>query len=157
VGFTAASHRTAVLPADRGGRQHQKIMALLAAVRGDGDSPFVEVLIQGLPRLRRGMTAVVITPSISRDWVRPLSALRTRGVGCVVVHLDSIAYADRQRALRQLPAASVDVREAELRAQRAVRHALAEYDIPTHGVVPGLPLGELLVSIGPSAAVAGPR
>ena len=154
VGFTAASHRTAVLPADRGGRQHQKIMALLAAVRGDGDSPFVEVLIQGLPRLRRGMTAVVITPSLARDWVRPLAALRARGVGVVVVHLDAIAYADRQRALRRLPAASPDVRDAELRAQRAVRHALAEYDITTHAVVPGLPLGQQLVSIGPSATMA---
>jgi uncharacterized protein (DUF58 family) len=156
VGFTAASHRTTVLPADRGGRQHQKIMALLAAVRGDGDSPFVEVLIQGLGRLRRGMTAVVITPSLERDWVRPLAALRSRGVACVVVHLDAIAYEDRQRALRRLPAAAPQTREAELRAQRAVRHALAEYDIVTHVVVPGRPLGEQLASAAP-AAIAGVR
>src|SRR5918999_1977767 len=90
VGFTAASHRTAVLPADRGGAQQHKIMAHLSAVRADGPAPFVEVLIQGLPRLRRGMTAVIITPSLARDWGRPLSALRTPGVGCVVVHLDAI-------------------------------------------------------------------
>jgi hypothetical protein len=100
------------------------------------------------------MTAVIVTPSLSRDWVRPLSALRTRGVACVVVHLDAIAYADRQRGLRRLPPASPEAREAELRAQRAVRHALAEYDIPTHAVVPGRPLGEQLVSVGPSAALS---
>src|SRR3712207_3408415 len=102
------------------------------------------------------MTAVVITPSLERDWVRPLAALRARGVACVVVHLDAIAYEDRQRALRRLPAAAPDARENELRAQRAVRHALAEYDIVTHVVVPGRPLGEQLASFAPTA-IAGVR
>ena len=36
VGMTVNAHRTAILPADRGSRQHLKIMQLLAAVDGDG-------------------------------------------------------------------------------------------------------------------------
>ena len=36
---------TAILPADRGGRQHLKIMQLLAAVDGDGATPLVEALV----------------------------------------------------------------------------------------------------------------
>ena len=36
--------RTAFLPPDRGGRQHLKIMQLLAAVEADGDAPLVETL-----------------------------------------------------------------------------------------------------------------
>ena len=31
-------------------------------------------------RLRRGMTAIVITPSLDRSWIRPIAALRTRGI-----------------------------------------------------------------------------
>ena len=37
--------RTAFLPPDRGGRQHLKIMQLLAAVEADGSAPLVETLI----------------------------------------------------------------------------------------------------------------
>ena len=68
--------RTAFLPPDRGGRQHLKIMQLLAAVEADGSAPLVETLIATVGRLRRGMTAVIITPSLDPAWVRPLAALR---------------------------------------------------------------------------------
>ena len=68
-------------------------MQLLAAVDGDGTTPLAEALIQGLPRLRRGMTAVVITPSVDRAWVRPLASLRPRGVASVVVTLDAPSFA----------------------------------------------------------------
>jgi hypothetical protein len=70
-----------------------KVMQLLAAVEGDGTTTLAEALVQGLPRLRRGMTAVVITASTDRDWVRPLASLRPRGVACVVVTLDGPSFA----------------------------------------------------------------
>src|SRR5204863_6743749 len=93
VGMTTSGHRLGVLPADRGGRQHLKIMQLLAAVEADGTAPLGEALIAGLSRLRHGMTAVVITPSLDRGWARPLAALRGRGVACVAVILDAQSYA----------------------------------------------------------------
>ena len=37
VGMTVNAARTTYLPPDRGGRQHLKIMQLLAAVEADGD------------------------------------------------------------------------------------------------------------------------
>ena len=55
-------------------------------------SPLGEVLLAGLPRLRRGMTAVVVTPSLDRSWVRALAALRSRGVAAVVVTVDAASY-----------------------------------------------------------------
>jgi uncharacterized protein (DUF58 family) len=153
VGFTASAHRTAVLPADRGGRQHQKIMHFLAAVRADGTTPLVEALIQGLPRIRRGMTAVIITPSLERDWVRPLVGLRGRGVAAVVCLLDALAYDARLRRESDQPPLPAAFAEERTRAQRAVRHALAEYDLQVHLIVPDRALGELLVSVGaPSLA-----
>ena len=93
VGLTVSGHRTSVVPADRGARQHLKIMSLLAAVAADGTEPFLETLVQGLPRLRRGMTAIVITPSLERDWVRPLASLRGRGIRAAACLVDAAAYA----------------------------------------------------------------
>jgi uncharacterized protein (DUF58 family) len=149
VGLTVNVGRTAYLPADRGGRQHLKIMQLLAAVEADGSAPLVETLIHSVGRLRRGMTAVIITPSLDPAWVRPLAALRTRGVACVVVTLDSAAYAkfavDAEATANGEPA-PVDVEADELAAKRtrALRHALAEYELRSYVVTPGRPLGEIL-------------
>src|SRR6478735_2397538 len=106
VGMTVNAGRTAFLPADRGGRQHQKIMQLLAAVEADASAPLFETLITSVGRLRRGMTAVIITASLDPSWVRPLAALRARGVACVVVTLDAAAF-DRLGAER-LAAANGD-------------------------------------------------
>lgn len=146
VGLTAFGHRTAVLQADRGGRQHLKIMQLLAAVDADGTAPLVEGLVTGLARLRRGMTAVIVTPSLDRAWVRPLAGLRGRGVTCVVLAVDARsaerASATRYRVPSHDEPARVDVR-ADAEA-RALRHALAEYDLLTYRIVAGRPLGEQL-------------
>ncbi len=144
VGMTTSGHRIAVLPADRGGRQHLKIMQLLAAVEGDGTTPFAETLVTGLHRLRRGMTAVVITSSLDRSWVRPLAGLRSRGVGCVVISLDAASYADRARLLAHRGRPFEEVPHEPDPATRALRHALAEYDIKTYSVTAGRSLAECL-------------
>ncbi len=151
VGATVNAHRLAQLPPDRGGRQHLKIMQLLAAVDGDGGSPLSEALVATVPRIRRGMTAVVITPSLDRSWVKPLSALRARGVGCVVVTFDVSAFLQLARAEELqslgLPVEPPDpVTLAEVaRKTRALRHALSEFDVAVHTVGPVRPLGEQLV------------
>jgi uncharacterized protein (DUF58 family) len=152
VGMTINGHRTTYLPADRGGRQHQKIMQLLAAVEGDGSLPLVEALVGSVVRVRRGMTAVIITPSDDPAWVRPLATLRARGVGCVVVTLDASAYSrvalEEQARLsgRDIWPLDVEADEAQAQRARALRHALAEYDLTTYTLLPGQPLGEVLTS-----------
>lgn len=135
VGITASGHRITIIPADRGARQRLKILNLLAAVEADGQVPLDEVLVTGIARLRRGMTAVVITPSQDPAFIRPLATLRTRGVGVVVVALDPALF-----ALPSEPEAAAAVRQHS----RALRHALAEYQLPTFQVGPGRPLGEAL-------------
>jgi uncharacterized protein (DUF58 family) len=149
VGMTVNAGRTAFLPADRGGRQHQKIMQLLAAVEADSSSPLVETLIGSVARLRRGMTAVVITASSDPAWVRPLAALRTRGVACVVVALDGPAFVQAELEARAATTGEpvvVDPATAETAAKRAraLRHALAEYELRSFTIQPGRPLGEML-------------
>ena len=135
VGITVNAHRMTVVPADRGARQRLKILQLLAAVEADGRTPLAEALVTGVSRLRRGMTAIIVTSSHDTSFIRPLASLRSRGISSVVVLLDQSAY-------------EPDADEAGLEAQRqrfrAVRHALAEYEIPTFVVGPGQDLGEAL-------------
>jgi len=147
VGLTVNGHRTTVLPADRGGRQHMKIMQVLAAVEADGTTPIDETLVSTLPRLRRGMTLVVITPSRERDWVRPLATLRSRGVGCVVVSLDADSFAAHARRLSGTVGEGTedaDLADSARARATALRHSLAEYDLATYDVGAGRALAEVL-------------
>jgi len=140
VGLTTSGHRLVSIPADRGPRQRQKIMQLLAAVEGDGGTPLAEMLLAGLPRLRRGMTAVVVTASRERRWVRALTPLRARGVAAAVIALDAASY-DVAGSRRRSGEIDADLASQE---QRALRFALAEYDIKCHEVHAGDNLGSVL-------------
>jgi uncharacterized protein (DUF58 family) len=159
VGMTINAHRLAQLQPDRGGRQHRKVMQLLAAVEGDGSTPIAEAIVASLPRIRRGMTAVVITASLDREWVKPLAALRSRGVACVVVSMDIPAFERRvhEEAARAagmiegealLAERATSAQQSTKSAQqwRALRHALAEFDIAVYRVGPTTPLAEALAT-----------
>lgn len=154
VGFSGVGTARALVPPDRGPRQHQKLLTMLAAVNPDGNVPLREVLVDGLARLRRGMTAVVITPSLARDWIRPLSTLRGRGVAAAVCIIDPLAHEEWSRHTSRAQPMPPTERETLQRSARAQLHALAEYDLQSHSVVPGTPLGEQIVShpIGAGAA-----
>jgi uncharacterized protein (DUF58 family) len=141
VGVTTSGHRHVSIPADRGPRQRLKIMALLAAVDGDGHTPLAEVLLSGLPRLRRGMTAVVVTPSVDRSWVRALTGLRGRGVAAVVVAVNAASYERGGRSGRPGAGDAVSAASPE---RRALRFALAEYDLKACEVSAGDDLGTVL-------------
>jgi uncharacterized protein (DUF58 family) len=140
VGLTTSGHRLVSIPADRGPRQRQKIMQLLAAVEGDGGTPLAEMLLAGVPKLRRGMTAVVVTASRERRWVRALTSLRARGVAAAVIAVDAASY-DVAARHRRSGEADADLASQE---QRALRFALAEYDIKCHEVRAGDNLGAVL-------------
>ncbi len=149
VGLTVNGHRQSIVPADRGGRQHLKIMQLLAAVDADGSTPLAESLIVAAGRLRRGMTAIVITPSLDPAWVRPIAALRPRGITSVVVTLDAdaaerLARDERRRSGEPVAEPTAAVEEQRAQRSRALRHALAEYEVRVHALSPGRPLAEVL-------------
>ena len=135
VGLTVNGHRLTVLPADRGARQRLKILQLLAAVEADGRTPLAEALVTGVGRLRRGMTAIVITATQDPSFIRPLATLRGRGIGAVVVLLDIAAFE---------PASDEEGAEAQRQRARAMRHALAEYELTTYVLGPDRSLAEAL-------------
>jgi hypothetical protein len=72
-----------------------------------------------------------------------------RGVSCVVVTLDTAAYAKLDAEVR---AAATGVTaptdpiadEAAAKRARALRHALAEYELRAYTITPGRALGEVL-------------
>ena len=148
VGLEAYGIRRAVLPADRGIRQRQKLLHLLAAVGPDGTTPLREVLVDGLGRLHRGTTAVVVTPSLDAQWIRPLTGLRRRGVASMVCLIDPLAHDRQTRQVTALPALGPEGSEVWARDIRSIRHALAEQDIPSLVVDPIQPLGVQLVLPG---------
>ncbi|HEX6139751.1 MAG TPA: DUF58 domain-containing protein [Candidatus Limnocylindria bacterium] len=132
VGITVSARRQHVLTPDRGQRVEQKILHLLANVQADGNQRLAEVVVAGLPQLRRGMTLCIVTGSTDREWVRALASLRRRGVGTLVVLIDRGSFGGRED-------------DEESRAELgAVRHALAEYDIAHHVVQRGDNLSEVL-------------
>jgi uncharacterized protein (DUF58 family) len=149
VGMTVNGHRQAIVPADRGARQHLKLMQLLAAVEGDGSAPLAESLVNAAGRLRRGMTAIVITSSLDPGWVRPIAALRTRGIGSVVVTIDAaaadaVARDERRRQGERVEEPDSATIEARAQRARALRHALAEYELRVHSLTPGRSIAEAL-------------
>lgn len=164
VALTASGAHVAPLPADRGPRQYQKVMQNLAAVMADGDRSLAEVLVESVARLRRGMTAVIITPSLDPPWVRPLTGLRRRGVETAIILLDAPAFRAYNRREEEAPEASTDAAivvaaelDVEQRAARSLRHALAEHDMRWHSILPGEPIGSQVISRGPRPALVVAR
>jgi uncharacterized protein (DUF58 family) len=148
VGVTMTGAHIIHLSPDRGPRQRQKILNLIAAVDGDGSTPLVEALVAGLPLLRRGMSAVIVTPAAETAWVRPLATLRPRGIGAQVMFLDPHGFLRHEvvAAGRRIDAPNIAAELASLdQESRGVRHALAEFDVRTFVVPPAVPLGEVLV------------
>jgi uncharacterized protein (DUF58 family) len=146
LGIAAASSRRVIIPPDRGPRQLQRLLHLLAGASADTSTSLVELLLVTLPQVRRGMTVVVVTPSLEPSWVGPLMGLRGRGVGALACIIDPVAHEAQARALRMEPAGPDD----RARDMRALRHSLAEHDIPSFLIDPVHSLSEQLVN-APSA------
>jgi uncharacterized protein (DUF58 family) len=146
VGLEAIGLRRAVLPLDRGPRQRQKLMALLAVVQPDGGARLGEMLVEGLARAQRGSVVVIVTPSLERDWVAAAGAFRARGVTSLVCVVDPVSHLDASREARGWPALELDERESMSRDLRGLRHALAEHDVAHRVLAAGVPLLPQLVA-----------
>ena len=102
VGLEAIGLNRAVVNVDRGSRQQHKIMGLLAVAQATGSTPLQELLLEGAARLRRGMIALVVTPSLDPSWVPSLATLRATGVAPIACLVDPVAHLRRRG--RQHPA-----------------------------------------------------
>jgi uncharacterized protein (DUF58 family) len=83
------------LSLDRGERQIERILEMLAVVQPGLGPDLKEALSLDAFHFGRNTVAIVITPSNSRDWHDSLRHLQRRGVQVAVVGLDAASFEDR--------------------------------------------------------------
>jgi uncharacterized protein (DUF58 family) len=88
------SHRE-FLSLDRGERQIERVLEMLAIVESGSGSDLKEALSLDAFHFGRNTVAIVITPSTSRDWHESLRHLQRRGVQVAVIGLDAASFEDR--------------------------------------------------------------
>ena len=100
VGLVTTGVRAEILHPDRGTKQFGKLMQYLAEVSVGGSRTIAEVMVESLPRIRRGASVLLITPSLDRAWVRPASTLRESSISTQAVLVGSADTDERDRARR---------------------------------------------------------
>ncbi|HEY6285997.1 MAG TPA: DUF58 domain-containing protein [Ktedonobacteraceae bacterium] len=88
------AHRE-LLSLDRGERQVERVLEMLAVVEQGSGSDLKEALSLDAFHFGRNTVAIVITPSNSRDWHASLRHLQRRGVQVAVIGLDAASFEDR--------------------------------------------------------------
>jgi uncharacterized protein (DUF58 family) len=107
VGFLSYAGTREVVQPDRGERQLDRLLEILAVIEAKGSIPLANVLASEGTRLARHTTLLVITPSTDPSWIAGLRGLRARGVQGVPVFLAAKTFGpagDWQPALAELQA-----------------------------------------------------
>jgi uncharacterized protein (DUF58 family) len=84
--------QTATLPADRGPRQAERILEILALVKASSPLTLSALLSAETSRFARSSTLVVITPSTAESWARFCQALGGRGVHSTAVLIEAATF-----------------------------------------------------------------
>ncbi|HET8913867.1 MAG TPA: DUF58 domain-containing protein [Ktedonobacteraceae bacterium] len=89
-----AEHRE-FLSLDRGDRQIERTLELLAVVRAGEGPDLKEALALDAFNFSRNTVAFIITPSLSRDWHDGVRHLLRRGVQVAIISLDAASFNDQ--------------------------------------------------------------
>jgi uncharacterized protein (DUF58 family) len=84
--------QTATLPADRGPRQAERILEVLALVRAGSHLTLSALLSAETSRFARSSTLIVVTPSTAEAWARFCQALGGRGVRSTAVLIEAATF-----------------------------------------------------------------
>ncbi len=95
LGMIVSGKRREVLSLDRGDRQIERVLELLAVVEAGSGPDLKEALALDAFHFSRNAVAIVITPSPSRDWHESLRHLQLRGVQVAVIGLDAASFDNR--------------------------------------------------------------
>lgn len=95
VGMIVNAQQREFLQLDRGDRQIQRVLELLAVVKSGSGPQLREALALDALHFGRSTVAIFITPSTSRDWHDGLSHLQRRGVQVAVVGLDAASFENK--------------------------------------------------------------
>ena len=95
LGMIVNAQQREFLSLDRGERQIERVLEMLAVVRSGSGPDLKEALALDAIHFGRNTVAIVITPSNSRDWHESLRHLQRRGVRVAVVGLDAASFEDK--------------------------------------------------------------
>ena len=88
VGFISYGHQHEIIQPDRGERQLNRLLEVLAVLRAEGNINFGHVLGVESARLGRNNTLVAITPSPETGWVKSLRETKRRGLRMIAAIAD---------------------------------------------------------------------
>jgi uncharacterized protein (DUF58 family) len=131
VGLITWGHYREVIPADRGDRQLNKILQTLAVARAEGRVPLDELLAGEQLRFGPTTTLVVITSSISDEWICQIREVVQRGARAIAVIVEPSTFGGGDSALM-------------------IVGSLAALDVPTFLVKNGEPINQSLESQAPN-------
>ncbi len=92
VGLIVNGQQREILSLDRGDRQIERVLELLAVVTAGPGPDLKEALALDALHFGRNTVAIVITPSNSRDWHEGVRHLQRRGVQVAVVGLNAASF-----------------------------------------------------------------
>lgn len=95
LGMIVNAQRREFLSLDRGVRQIERALELLAVVRSGSGPDLKEALALDAIHFGRNSVAIVITPSTSRDWHDGVRQLQRRGVQVAVVGLNAASFENK--------------------------------------------------------------
>ena len=95
LGFAAYGHEREIVQPDRGERQLNRLLQVLAVLRAEGSMQFSQVLVQEATKLGRNNTLVTVTPSGELTWVKSLREIKRRGLRVISVIVDTNSFGGR--------------------------------------------------------------
>lgn len=95
LGMIVNAEQREFLSLDRGERQIERVLEMLAVVRAGPGPDLKEALALDAFHFGRNTMAVIITPSTSRDWHEGVRQLQRRGVQVAIVGLDAATFDNR--------------------------------------------------------------
>jgi uncharacterized protein (DUF58 family) len=92
VGLITAGQKTAIVPAERGSRQLDKILDLLSFITCDGDLPLQGLIQSQSAQFPRGSTVVIITASSSPTLLLAVNTLMLKSMKPVVILVEPKSF-----------------------------------------------------------------
>lgn len=96
VGLLANGLETTWLKPESGEHHRLEILRALAVLQR-GHMPLAEMLERAIPALSQRTSLIIITPSVSSDWVSSLTRLQRRGISPTIILMDPVSFGAPQR------------------------------------------------------------
>jgi uncharacterized protein (DUF58 family) len=92
LGLMMQGEEAVMLEPARGSHQYGRILEALAVARAEGETPIAELLQEESRQFGRHTTLILVTPSVSEEWVVALEHLTRQGARTSVVLLEGQSF-----------------------------------------------------------------